>query len=199
MQVRGLTTRKGRPCHGRKSSASSIFFFFQAEDGIRDVAVTGVQTCALPILRRDAAEIEQIIARPRGGRRVSEIKDELGEVMNRHVAVFRDEQGLQTAAETVARLKEESARAWIDDRGTVFNQDVLGAIELGFMLDCAEATVAAAIERKESRGAQFRTDFPVRDDEQWLKHVDISLNGDGPQVSYSPVTFTQWQPEERKY
>src|SRR5947208_3190145 len=75
----------------------------------------------------------------------------------------------------------------------------LGAIELGFMLDCAEATVAAAIERKESRGAQFRTDFPERDDEQWLKHIDICLNGDGPQVGYSPVTFTQWQPEERKY
>ena len=67
------------------------------------------------------------------------------------------------------------------------------------MLDCAEATVAASIERKESRGAQFRTDFPERDDRQWLKHIDISLNGDGPQVGYSPVTFTQWQPEERRY
>jgi succinate dehydrogenase / fumarate reductase flavoprotein subunit len=67
------------------------------------------------------------------------------------------------------------------------------------MLDCAEAIVIAAIERKESRGAQFRTDFPERDDEQWLKHIDVSLNGDGPQVSYSPVTITHWQPEERKY
>ena len=57
----------------------------------------------------------------------------------------------------------------------------------------------AAIERKESRGAQFRTDYPDRDDEQWLKHIDLTLNGDGPQVSYSEITFTQWQPEERKY
>jgi succinate dehydrogenase / fumarate reductase, flavoprotein subunit len=57
----------------------------------------------------------------------------------------------------------------------------------------------AAIERKESRGAQFRTDFPERNDEEWLKHIDISLNGSGPQVSYSPVKITQWQPEERKY
>ena len=186
---------------GANSLLDTLIFGRRAGEhaAARAAAVAMPELDALPQLRRDAAEIEQIIARPRGGRRVSEIKDELGEVMNRHVAVFRDEQGLQTAAETVARLKEESARAWIDDRGTVFNQDVLGAIELGFMLDCAEATVAAAIERKESRGAQFRTDFPVRDDEQWLKHVDISLNGDGPQVSYSPVTFTQWQPEERKY
>ena len=71
------------------------------------------------------------------------------------------------------------------------------------MVDCAEATVVAAIERKESRGAQFRTDYPERNDQQWLKHIDITLNGDGgeggPQVSYSPVTITQWQPEERKY
>jgi succinate dehydrogenase / fumarate reductase flavoprotein subunit len=154
-------------------------------------------------LRADGAMIDAIVARDREGRRVSEIKSELGETMNRQVAVFRDEQGLQSALETIGRLKEEAERAWIDDRGTVFNQDVLGAIELGFMIDCAEATVVAAIERKESRGAQFRTDYPEREDAEWLKHIDISLNGNGraggPQVSYSPVTITQWQPEERKY
>ena len=120
--------------------------------------------------------------------------------MNRYVAVFREESGLQSAHEVVRRLKEEAKTAYVDDKGTVFNQDVLGAIELGYMLDCAEAIVVAAIERKESRGAQFRTDFPERNDEEWLKHIDISRNGDDePQVSYSPVTITQWQPEERKY
>ncbi|HWX51719.1 MAG TPA: FAD-binding protein, partial [Solirubrobacteraceae bacterium] len=150
-------------------------------------------------LREDSERIEAIIARPREGRRVSEIKNELGELMNQYAAVFRDEAGLQTALETVGRLKEETEKAWIDDRGTVFNQDVLGAIELGYMVDCAEAIVLGAIERKESRGAQFRTDYPERNDEQWLKHIDITLGEDGPQVSYSPVTITQWQPEERKY
>jgi succinate dehydrogenase / fumarate reductase flavoprotein subunit len=152
-----------------------------------------------PQLRREEERIEGIIARPREGRRVSEIKHELGELMNREAAVFRTEEGLRRAQETIARLKEEADSAWIDDRGTVFNQDVLGAIELGFMVDCAEAIVLAALERTESRGAQFRTDFPERNDEEWLKHIDISLNGDGPQVSYSPVTITQWQPEERTY
>jgi succinate dehydrogenase / fumarate reductase flavoprotein subunit len=143
--------------------------------------------------------IEEIIARPREGRRVSEIKNELGELMNREAAVFRNQEGLERAREVIARLKEESRAAWIDDRGTVFNQDVLGAIELSYMIDCAEAIVLAALERTESRGAQFRTDFPERNDEQWLKHIDVSLNGDGPQLSYSPVTITQWQPEERRY
>jgi succinate dehydrogenase / fumarate reductase flavoprotein subunit len=151
-------------------------------------------------LRDDSAKLESIINRPRDGRRVSEIKNELGETMNRHAAVFRDETGLQGALETIERLKEEADKAWIDDRGTVFNQDVLGALELGYMVDCAQTTVVAALERKESRGAQFRTDFPERNDEEWLKHIDISVNADGsPEVGYSPVTITQWQPEERKY
>ena len=151
-------------------------------------------------MRRDAGDIDAIIARERTGRRVSEIKEELGAEMNRNVAVFRDEAGLRHAHEVVRRLKEEARTAYIDDRGTVFNQDVLGAIELGYMLDTAEATVVAAIERKESRGAQFRTDYPDRNDEVWLKHIDIGRNGDDvPEVSYSPVTITQWQPEERKY
>jgi succinate dehydrogenase / fumarate reductase flavoprotein subunit len=151
-------------------------------------------------LHEDSARLEGIINRPRDGRRVSEIKNELGETMNKHAAVFRDEAGLQGALETIDRLKSEAQEAWIDDRGTVFNQDVLGALELGYMVDCAQATVVAALERRESRGAQFRTDFPERNDAEWLKHIDISVKDDGtPQVSYSPVTITQWQPEERKY
>jgi succinate dehydrogenase / fumarate reductase, flavoprotein subunit len=150
-------------------------------------------------LADDAATIEGILARERSGRRVSEIKAELGATMNQHVAVYRDQEGLEQALSVVKRLQEESASAYVDDHGTVFNQDVLGAIELGYMLDCAEATVVAAIERKESRGAQFRTDFSERNDEEWLKHIDITAGPDGPVVSYSPVTITQWEPEERKY
>ena len=120
--------------------------------------------------------------------------------MNEKCAVFRTEEGLTEAKEVIARLKEEASNAAIDDRGTVFNQDVLGAIELGYMLDCAECIVVGALERKESRGAQFRLDFPKRNDDEWLKHIDLTMNGgEGPEVSYSPVTITKWQPEERRY
>ncbi len=144
--------------------------------------------------------IEAIIGRTGGGRRISEIKDELGTVMNEKCAVFRTQEGLSEAQETVRRLKEEAAVAAIDDRGTVFNQDVLGAIELGYMLDVAECNVIGALERKESRGAQFRLDFPERNDAEWLKHIVLSLNGgDVPQISYSPVTMTRWEPQERTY
>ena len=143
--------------------------------------------------------IDEIVGREKGGRRISEIKDELGEMMNEKCAVFRDEEGLTSAMETIQRLKEESGSAYIDDRGTVFNQDVLGAIELGYMLDCAETIVMGALERKESRGAQFRLDFPERNDDEWLKHITISANGGAPKVDYAPVTMTQWEPQERTY
>jgi succinate dehydrogenase / fumarate reductase flavoprotein subunit len=144
--------------------------------------------------------IEAIIGREGGGRRISEIKDELGTVMNEKCAVFRTYEGLSGAQATIRRLKEEASVAAIDDRGTVFNQDVLGAIELGYMLDVAECIVIGALERKESRGAQFRLDFPERNDDEWLKHINLSLNGgDTPQISYSPVTMTRWEPQERTY
>jgi succinate dehydrogenase / fumarate reductase flavoprotein subunit len=144
--------------------------------------------------------ISEILNRPTGGRRVSAIKAELGETMNRYAAVYRDEDGLTKAHEIIRRLKEEAPNSAIDDRGSVFNQDVIGVIELGYMLDCAEAIVVAALERKESRGAQFRTDFPERNDDEWLKHVDVTVNGgDVPKVSYSPVTITKWEPQERTY
>jgi succinate dehydrogenase / fumarate reductase flavoprotein subunit len=145
-------------------------------------------------------DIDAILDREPGGRRIGEIKHELGRTMNEYVAVFRDAEGLEKALEIVQRLKQEATKAAIDDRGSVFNQDVIAAIELGYMLDVAETIVVASQERKESRGAQFRLDFPKRNDEEWLKHIDISLDGaEAPQVSYSPVTITRWQPEERTY
>jgi succinate dehydrogenase / fumarate reductase flavoprotein subunit len=144
--------------------------------------------------------IAEIVGRERGsGRRVSEVRRELGQAMDSRVAVFRDADGIQQALETVRRLKEEAASVYIDDRGAVFNQDVLGALELGYMLDCAECTCIGALHRTESRGAQYRTDFPERNDEEWLKHIDLARGDDGPEISYSEVTITQWQPEARTY
>jgi succinate dehydrogenase / fumarate reductase flavoprotein subunit len=150
-------------------------------------------------LKDEEARIAAIVNRDGSGRRVSEIKAELGATMDKYVAVFRDEAGLHTALEAVRRLKEEATDVAIDDKGTVFNQDVLGALELQFMLDNAEAIVISAIERKESRGAQYRTDFPERNDDDWLKHINVSANGSEPEISYSDVTMTQWEPQERTY
>jgi len=168
-------------------------------------AANAAKALTMPRVGHSRVELEQrwidsIIGRERSGRRVSEIKRELGVIMDERCAVFRDEEGLQEAHQVIRRLREQQDTAYIDDRGTVFNQDVLGALELGYMLDCAECMVMGAIERKESRGAQFRTDFPERNDDEWLRHVDLTMNGgEAPKVSYSPVTITQWQPMERTY
>src|ERR671924_89326 len=150
-------------------------------------------------LQDEEREIRAVVTQASGERRVSELKAELGQTMDKYVAVFRDEDGLRIALDTVRRLKEEARDVAIDDKGTVFNQDVLGALELDFMLDNAECTVVSAIERKESRGAQYRTDYPERNDEEWLRHINVLPNGGEPEISYSEVTLTQWQPEERSY
>ena len=145
-----------------------------------------------PTRRRMIAEI---IGRERGsGRRVSEIRRSSARRWTATSPCSATTRGIKQALEIVKRLKEEAKTAYIDDRGAVFNQDVLGAIELGYMLDCAECACVGALHRTESRGAQFRTDFPERNDEEWLKHIDLTLNGDGPEISYSDVTITEWQP-----
>ena len=164
----------------------------------REVVLNPPSDALLDDEQRRLAELTRREQGAGGG--MSQLRNELGATMDEHVAVFRDEAGLNTALETVRRLKEEYKDVAIDDRGTIFNQDVLAALELGYMLDCAEATVIGALHRTESRGAQYRTDYPERNDEEWLKHINLTLGPDGePTISYSPVTITQWQPEARTY
>jgi succinate dehydrogenase / fumarate reductase flavoprotein subunit len=167
-------------------------------------AAERAKTMAQPTASREHLEheersIREIVGRDRTGRRVSEIKGDLGQTMDKYAAVFRDEDGLTQALDIVRRLKEEAKTVAIDDKARVFNQDLFTALELGYMLDNAECVIVGALERKESRGAQFRTDYPERNDDDWLKHINLTYSEDGPQISYSPVTITQWQPEERKY
>ena len=123
----------------------------------------------------------------------------MGQIMNEHVAVFRNEEGMQTALNAIIELKERYTRLPVKDKGQVFNTNLLFALELGCMLDSAEAICYSALARKESRGAHFRTDMPDRDDENWLKHTLVYQTPEGPRVDYSPVTITQWEPQVRSY
>src|SRR3954463_14867595 len=189
---------------GNRLGANSLLdtLIFGRRSGVHAAEIaSGVSQQDVPwsVVEDEQRRIQQIVDRPKEGRRVSEIKAELGAVMDKHVAVFRNEEGLNEALETVQRLKEEAKTVWVDDKGTVFNQDVLGALELHFMLENAEPIVLGALERKESRGAQFRTDFPERNDDDWLKHIVITKDGDEDKISYAPVTMTRWEPEERRY
>jgi succinate dehydrogenase/fumarate reductase flavoprotein subunit len=99
----------------------------------------------------------------------------------------------------VVDLKKRYADLGLSDRSRVFNTELTAALELGAMLDIAEAVALGAAARKESRGAHTRTDFPRRNDAEYLKHTLCRFAPEGPRLEYAPVTITRWQPEERKY
>ncbi len=158
---------------------------------------------ALPEVAVDAAdevagELEAVRTRSRG-ESVHHIQAELATAMMDHCGVFRTQESLETLTHELRELRERYRRVRINDTGAVFNTDLLEARELGYLLDCAEATVAGALARQESRGAHYREDFPERNDTDWLKHTLIYRHEGGPDLRYKPVTITKFQPKPRTY
>ena len=151
------------------------------------------------VVAREEHRLQGMLDRPDNGDRWGKIRLAMGDSMNRNVAVFRDKEGIEETIHELQELKTRYGGVPVHNKGKVFNTDLIFALELGFMLDCAEAIAVSALERKESRGAQFRIDYPSRDDENWLKHIVVSQGEVGPELSNLPVTITKWTPEERKY
>ncbi len=144
-------------------------------------------------------QLADLLARPTTSDRIANVRMDMGRVMNEKVQVFREEEQLKSALADVKALKKRYESVGVESKGKVFNTDLLFHIELGFMLECAEMICASAIERKESRGAHFRTDYPKRVDEEWLHHITCTYSASGPQLGKAPVTITQWELQERKY
>jgi succinate dehydrogenase / fumarate reductase, flavoprotein subunit len=113
--------------------------------------------------------------------------------------VERDAERLGQMTAKLHELRERYGQAVISDPGASFNSDLVEALEVGYLLDCAEATVAGALARQESRGAHFREDFPDRDDANWLKHTLARKAMEGVTLDYKAVTITRFEPKERKY
>jgi len=147
---------------------------------------------------KEEARIEKLVAQD-NGERWAQIRMDLGKHMDEHFGVYRNEEGMRSLLESLSSYKQRYDKVILQDKGRIFNTDLIFTLELGFMLDCAEATVLSGLERKESRGAHSRTDYPHRDDDNWLKHVLVTKTEAGPKLSELPVTITKWQPEERKY
>jgi succinate dehydrogenase / fumarate reductase, flavoprotein subunit len=134
-----------------------------------------------------------------GGERVAEIRASLQQEMTQNMSVVREEAGIAHTLEHIARLKGAYRHVTVDDKGKIYNTDLMEALELEHMLDVAEVMAHGALARQESRGAHFRNDFQKRDDANWMKHTMIYKAGDGIRTDYKPVTITRFQPKERKY
>jgi fumarate reductase flavoprotein subunit len=138
--------------------------------------------------------------RKEGGReRIATIRQEMQKAMEDGVGIYRDEEKMQRTCTTLRTLRERFKNIIIEDRSNTFNTEITSAMELDFMLDVAEAVANSALRRKESRGSHTRTDFPKRDDQNFLKHTLAYRTSEGPKIEYLPVTITRWPPEERKY
>jgi len=145
------------------------------------------------------ADIERMKAGT-GDEKVAWVRADLQAEMTTRAFVYRSEDSLASALDEITTLRERYQRVSIDDKGPTFNYDLTEALELGYLLELAEAVVASAWARTESRGAHFRTDHPTRDDANWMKHTLVTRRSDGTfELSYKPVVSGSYLPMERKY
>jgi succinate dehydrogenase / fumarate reductase, flavoprotein subunit len=143
--------------------------------------------------------LDPILTRTEGSN-AADIRAELQDGMFDLAFVVRTEDGLRKMQDILTGLRERYERVAIQDKGSVYNTDLMEAVEVGFLLDCADALVVAALARDESRGAHFREDHPLRDDDHWLKHSLGTREPDGSiRLDYKPVRMGPYVPMERKY
>ncbi len=143
---------------------------------------------------------EMLLGSSGGTERIATLREEMQETMESSAGIYRQGTALKQAAERIGELKQRCDRLALDDRSQTFNTELTTALELSFLLDVAEAMVHCAAQRKESRGAHQRTDFPERDDRNYLAHSLVHRNPSGaPRVEYVPVRITRWPPGERTY
>tara|TARA_B100000315_G_scaffold260464_2_gene322137 strand:+ start:1089 stop:2792 length:1704 start_codon:yes stop_codon:yes gene_type:complete len=161
---------------------------------------TSAKDISSSIISKDEAMIKSLLIRKDNKDSVAAIRLEMGTTMNEHLAVFRDQKGMEIALAKIRSLRERWKEVPVRSKGRIFNTTLINAMELGFMLDCAETIIVGALFRKESRGAHVRLDFRDRDDANWLKHTLIYHQlGSDPTVDTLAVRMTQWEPKPRVY
>jgi succinate dehydrogenase / fumarate reductase, flavoprotein subunit len=130
----------------------------------------------------------------------AEIRFALQEEMMDKASVVRSEESLNSVLNTIDSLRKRYDAARVRDRAKIFNTELIEHIELGFMLDMAEALAISALARTESRGGHYRDDHTMREDEHWMKHTFITkLTDGGTRLAYKDVTLGRYEPVERKY
>lgn len=133
------------------------------------------------------------------GPSVAAIRDRMALTMWNNVGVFREESGLNQALRDIDSLREEYQNCAVHDTSRTFNTAFMSYVELGNLLSLSKAVILGAAARKESRGSHMRTDFPKRDDQQFMQHTLVTKEGEMFKTEYRPVVVTKYKPEERKY
>jgi succinate dehydrogenase flavoprotein subunit len=169
-----------------------------AEDAVGAPAVS-----ANPVVKLAEAEQDRLtrnyLEKETGGERVAPIRRALQAAMEKGAGVYRTEASLQEAVEEVRGLRQRYLDVSLDDHERAFNTELVASLELGNMLDVAEAVVESGLKRRESRGSHTRRDHPDRDDQRFLKHSLAFSGPEGPRIEYRDVKITRWPPAERKY
>ncbi|HXJ85163.1 MAG TPA: fumarate reductase (quinol) flavoprotein subunit [Candidatus Methylomirabilis sp.] len=151
------------------------------------------------LVNDERTRLDRRFLRADGKERIADIRETMQQAMEKGVGIYRDKAGMEETCGVIRDLKARFARIGLWDHDAVFNTELIAALELECQLDVAEAVANSALKREESRGSHTRTDFPKRNDDQFLRHSLAYRTPDGPRIEYLPVTITRWPPEERKY
>jgi fumarate reductase flavoprotein subunit len=177
---------------------------FGARAGKAAAAFASQQREATPAALLQAEDekrsLEALLEKTDGREHISTLREEMQKTMEKSAGIYRTGPSLEEAETKLADLQDRFTRVVIDDHTQTFNTNLISALELSFMLDVAATMVECAKKRTESRGAHQRTDFPKRDDQNFLAHSLVARSSDGrARVQHLPVTITRWPPGERVY
>ena len=180
-----------------------VFGKASGEQVIKDIRSLPSPHRSLP---KDAGELTRArLARldaNAAGERVSEVLNDLRRTMQAHCGVFRFPEDLVKGVEKMKEISSRSLRTFIKDKSKTFNTARVEALELDNLVETAMATIISAEARKESRGAQARSDFPERDDKNWMKHTLWYKEGNRLEykpVHLKPLSVETMEPKVRTY
>jgi succinate dehydrogenase / fumarate reductase flavoprotein subunit len=168
-------------------------------DAARHASETSLPEVPADPVADTLARLNGLLTRDRG-EGTPDIRKDLQDMMFDEAFVVRTEESLKRAEQALGELRERYDGIGVQDKSAIYNTDLMEAVELGYLLDCADTLVASAAARTESRGGHFREDHPLRDDANWLKHSLANRRDDGSvDLEYKPVKTGPYIPMERKY